>query len=81
MDYNGRIMNINQAQGAAVLSDYATGHRDARHRAAVIALEAQAEIERLRTPLTMQDIRLHAGEGTLSAHTVLHAANAALSTR
>lgn len=48
MDYHGRIMNIDQAQGAACSSDYAKGHRDARHKAAEIALEAQAEIEELR---------------------------------
>ena len=51
MDYHGRIINIDQAVGAACSSHYAIGHRDARHKAAEIALEAQAEIERLRDAL------------------------------
>ena len=37
-----------------------------------------AEIDRLRKPLTMSDIRLVAGEGKLTAHDVLAAANAVL---
>ena len=51
MDYHGRIMNIDQAQGAACSSDYSKGHRDARHKAAEIALEAQIEIEHLKQKL------------------------------
>ena len=39
------------------------------------------EIERLRAPITMQDIRLCAGEGKLSAATVLQAVNAILGRR
>lgn len=40
-----------------------------------------AEIDRLRKPLTMSDIRLVAGEGKLTAHDVLAAANAVLRRR
>ncbi len=43
------------------------------------ALEAQ--VDALKRPITMQDIRLMAGEGKLSAHTVLEAANAVLRSR
>ena len=42
---------------------------------------AANEIERLRAPITMQDIRLHAGEGKLSPHTILQAANIVLRAR
>ena len=43
--------------------------------------ELRAEIEQLRAPITMQDIRLCAGEGKLSAATVLQATNAVLRMR
>jgi hypothetical protein len=44
-NYHARIMNI-----PVDLDDwkYKVGHRDARHAAAMIALEAQAEVERVR---------------------------------
>lgn len=45
-DYHGRIMDI-EAYEFGLL--YKNGHRDARHAAAEIALEADAEIARLRT--------------------------------
>lgn len=47
-DYHARIMNI-PANGKEMDSTaYRLGHRDARHAAAEIALEAEAEVERLR---------------------------------
>ena len=54
MDYHGRIMNISGGPDGPILGcspSYSRGHRDARHMAAVIALEAQAEIKRLRRAL------------------------------
>ena len=54
MDYHGRIMNIAGKQdgsGSTYHSQYSRGHRDARHAAAEISLEAQAEIKRLRNAL------------------------------
>ena len=47
MDYHGRIMNIQHNPDYAV-DRYSCGHKDARHAAAEIVLEAQAEIELLR---------------------------------
>lgn len=50
MDYHGRIMSIAGRQDgseSAHHSQYSRGHRDARHAAAAIALEAQDEIEHL----------------------------------
>jgi hypothetical protein len=46
VNYHGRIMNIS----TFLVPDegYRIGHRDARHAAAEIANEADAEIERLR---------------------------------
>ena len=44
MTYHNRIMNIKMIGGEG----YKEGHRDARHAAAEIALEADAEIEELR---------------------------------
>ena len=60
MDHHGRIMNIeclpparmNQHPVDPECSAYRIGHRDARHAAAEIACEAQAEIARLRDALT-----------------------------
>jgi len=56
MDYHGRIMNIADGRdGFAdmdVVRAYKSGHRDARHAAAEIANEADAEIARLRDALT-----------------------------
>lgn len=40
-----------------------------------------ADRKALRAPITMQDIRLAAGEGPLSAHDVLVAANAVIRLR
>ena len=40
-----------------------------------------AERDRVQKPITMNDIRLCAGEGKLSAHAVLDAANAVLRQR
>jgi len=58
MDYHGRIMNIGinpssagQCSQCQPMAAYTFGHRDARHAAAEIALEAQAEIARLREAL------------------------------
>lgn len=39
------------------------------------------ENKRLREPITWQDVRLHAGEGKLSASAVLQAVNAVLRAR
>jgi hypothetical protein len=47
-DYHARIMNIPCEKRGL----YAQGHRDARHAAAEIALEAEAEAERLTAELT-----------------------------
>jgi hypothetical protein len=44
-DYHGRIMNIPTTEWGA---SYKHGHRDARHAAAEIALEAAAEVRSLR---------------------------------
>lgn len=49
MNYHGRIMNIMDYRWHS--HDYLTGHRDARHAAAEIANEADAEIERLQEEL------------------------------
>ena len=50
-DYHARIMNI-PANGKEMDSTaYRMGHRDARHAAAEIALEAENEVERLREAL------------------------------
>lgn len=43
--------------------------------------KAGAEIERMKKPITMQDVRLYAGEGKLSAATILQAVNAILARR
>jgi catalase len=52
MNYHGRIMNIPINHPKAMTSEnYKEGHRDARHDAAEIANEADAEIERLRSAL------------------------------
>jgi len=47
MDYHGRIMNIQCVVPTSVIwpTSYKFGHRDARHAAAEIALEAQREID------------------------------------
>lgn len=50
MDFHGRIMNLQRREGYAV-DTYACGHRDARHQAAEVGLEADAEVERLRAAL------------------------------
>jgi hypothetical protein len=56
-NYHARIMNI-----PVDLDDwkYKVGHRDARHAAAMIALEAQAEVERLTAELNQSRDRLRA---------------------
>jgi hypothetical protein len=52
-DFHGRMMNIqppidwNEGIGITMRVGYKTGHRDARHAAAAIANEADAEIARL----------------------------------
>ena len=58
MDYHGRIMNIaidpvrgGQIELAHPFTAYSIGHREARHAAAEIANEADAEIARLRDAL------------------------------
>lgn len=60
-DYHNRMMNI-QVDAASMAEAgkprslrlaYKYGHRDARHAAAEIALEAQAEIARLREVLSV----------------------------
>jgi hypothetical protein len=50
MSYHARMMNIRKGQFGN-RPHYQEGHRDARHAAAEIALEADAEIERLRAVL------------------------------
>jgi hypothetical protein len=45
-DYHGRLMNLRTTGRRSVA--YREGHRDARHAAAEIANEADAEIARLR---------------------------------
>ncbi len=44
MSYHGRIMNIRDGTDGAASIEYKRGHRDARHAAAEIALEADARI-------------------------------------
>lgn len=46
-DYHARIINIPKPGDAPDSSAYNLGHRHARHAAAEIALEAEAEVERL----------------------------------
>lgn len=48
MSYHQRMMNIPCPTGRDTAFDYVYGHRDARHAAAEIANEADAEVERLR---------------------------------
>jgi len=55
---------------AALDKEHARGFRE--------AIEAAAKVA---APITMSDIRLCAGEGKLTAHTVLDAANAVLRQR
>ena len=63
MSYHARIMNIptdtesmsSYPPGGVSLRAYMAGHRDARHAAAVIALEAQAEVE--RRDLAYEDLK------------------------
>jgi hypothetical protein len=57
-EFHGRMMNIpgdlawqDPQVMTAMRVAYSTGHRDARHAAAGIALEAEAEIARLRAAL------------------------------
>jgi len=90
MDYHGRIMNIeclpparmNQHPVDPECSAYRIGHRDARHAAAEIACEAQAEIARLREALEklceMADESDGAQYGTLGTNFVRGIARAAL---
>jgi REP element-mobilizing transposase RayT len=51
MNYHARMMNIQFPKYATTPMTYETGHRDARHAAAEIANEADAEIKRLQTQL------------------------------
>ena len=68
-DYHARIMNI-PAYGDAPF-EYKEGHRDARHAAAEIALEAEAEVERLQA----RERELEASVPTVSdIHTAVTAA-------
>jgi uncharacterized coiled-coil DUF342 family protein len=46
-DYHGRVMHIPTPANEARNAEYKIGHRDARHAAAGIANEADAEIARL----------------------------------
>lgn len=69
MDCHGRIMNIecNTTQIVRLKISrteiaYKYGHRDARHAAAEIALEAQAEIARLREVLSVIAYPLNIGK-------------------
>jgi hypothetical protein len=47
-NYHARMMNIPCPEGRDIPMPYRHGHRDARHSAATIGSEADAEIERLR---------------------------------
>ena len=48
-DYHSRIMNISaDTSDVEMKLPYNSGHRDARHKAAEIATEADQEIERLK---------------------------------
>jgi len=84
MDYHGRIMNIQCVVPTSVIwpTSYKFGHRDARHAAAEIACEAQAEIARLREALEklceMADESDGAQYGTLGTNFVRGIARAAL---
>jgi hypothetical protein len=62
MDLHGQIMNLparlpSDCAKMATATAYKTGHRDARHAAAELALKADACVEALR------DILMHVGEG------------------
>lgn len=50
-DFHGRIMNIQRRHKDVYGEDHRIGHRDARHAAAEIAVEADALIAELRDAL------------------------------
>ena len=70
MDYHGRIMNIEVDAASMAAAGkprslrfaFKAGHRDARHAAAEVALEAQAEIARLREALSVIAYPLNIGK-------------------
>jgi hypothetical protein len=67
MDYHGRIMNIQTtgltAPNSSYGNGYKVGHRSARHAAAEIVLEAQAEIEALRKEVMMKYGKVYSSTG------------------
>lgn len=59
MNYRQRMMNIPLGDLIADSGQYRNGHRDARHAAAEIANEADAEVERLREVMAGVRARLN----------------------
>lgn len=59
MNYHQRMMNIPLGDLIADSGQYRNGHRDARHAAAEIANEADAEVERLREVMAGVRARLN----------------------
>ena len=62
-DMHGKIMNIGHGQKSPIMTAgewlaYRSGHRDARHAAAEIALAGDAEIERLRAMIKAANAKL-----------------------
>ena len=66
MSYHQRMMNIPLGDLIADSGQYRNGHRDARHDAAEIANEADAEIARLTRELGERDARLDEAERLLN---------------
>jgi hypothetical protein len=58
-DYHSRIMNIPAGNPETVPYHFKKGHQNARHAAAEIATEADAEIESLRSRLAAAEEKLH----------------------
>ena len=48
MNYSGRIMNIRSGVEGDASIEYNRGHRDARHAAAEIAVEAENQIDQFK---------------------------------
>ena len=89
-DYHARTVNLSMTNftPAALTYEYRQGHRDARHAAAEIALEAEAEVERLQARVQELEAALQLmvyrfethleGKPVRDADEVISAANLAL---
>ena len=70
MDYSSRILNL-RLDTRAEVAPMKFGHADARHAAAEIAREAEAEIEELKAQLEAYQAQLAAEARKLRATTVI----------